>query len=319
LSSPPPAASGAPPPHQQRVKLIYILGEYRSGSTLLSVLLSADPTVRSTGELRTLPERYWTAERPCSCLAMPRDCPYWSKVYALCDGKIDLHALADGKRRYETYGALPRLLLARLSGSRRLDAHARRFAEFIHAIADAEGQSVVVDTSKDPVRGFVYSRTAPYGLDVYYVHTVRDGRAVAHSRVNRPGGGTFAHEELTRSTWNFAARWSIVNFLAFLMCSRPRDRYHVVRYEDLVADPVGVLGRLGTFLGLDPAVLSGPIARGESLPVPHLIAANRFRFTPTIQFKPDLEWRSEISRRDQFIFWAVAGWLALLYGYRLHK
>ncbi|MGI0156415.1 MAG: sulfotransferase family protein, partial [Thermoplasmata archaeon] len=276
MSSDPKVEAVAAPVAPKRVKLIYILGEYRSGSTILSVLLSADPTVRSTGELRTLPERFWTAARPCSCHAMPRDCPFWSKVYALCEGNVDLRALAMGKQRYETYGALPRLLLARLARSKRLDDHARRFAGFIHAIADAEGQSVVVDTSKDPVRGFVYSRCAPYGLDVYYVHTVRDGRAVAHSRVTRPGGGTFANEELTRSTWNFAARWSIVNFLAFVLCSRPRDRYTVVRYEDLVSDPVGVLRRLGRFLGLDPEGLSGPIEREEALPVPHLIAANRF-------------------------------------------
>jgi hypothetical protein len=317
MSSAPPAETRGTAPGPKRVKLVYILGEYRSGSTILSVLLSADPSVRSTGELLTLPERFWTAARPCSCREAPRACPFWSKVYDGCEGRVDLRALAAGKRRFETYRSLPRVLLGRLFGSKRLDEHARRFAGFIHAIADAEGQSVVVDTSKNPVRGFVYSRTEPYGLDVYYVHTVRDGRAVAHSRVTRPGGGTFAHEELTRSVWNFAGRWLIVNFLAFLLCSRPRERYHVVRYEDLVADPAGVMRRLGRFLGLDPEGLARPLEREESFPVPHLIAANRFRFTPTVKFRPDLDWRSEISRRDQVIFWSVAGWLALLYGYRL--
>lgn len=306
-------------PVPKRVKLIYILGEFRSGSTILSVLLSADPSVRSTGELRELPERFWTPSPPCSCRAAPHECPFWSKVYAHCEGRVDLRALAAGRRRFETYRSLPRLLLARLSGSRRLDAHARLLARFVRAIAEAEGQSVVVDTSKDPVRGFVYSRTAPYGLDVYYVHTVRDGRAVAHSRITRPGGGAFPHEELTRSAWNLALRWSIVNFLALLLCSRPRERYQVVRYEDLVANPVAVVRRLGRFLGLDPEGLSRPLEREESYPVPHLIAANRFRFTPTVKFRPDLRWRSEISRRDQIIFWAVAGWLALLFGYRVRE
>ena len=308
-------ANTAPAP--QRLKLVYILGEYRSGSTILSVLLSADPSVRSTGELRVLPERFWTAARPCSCQKHPPECPFWSKVYAACDGTVDLRALARGQRRYESYGGLPRLLIARLFGSRALEAHAGRVAGFLRAIAGAEGQDVVIDTSKNPVRGLVYSLTRPYGVDVYFVHTVRDGRAVAYSRVNRPGGGTFAHEEITRSVWNFAFRWAVVNFLAFLFCSRPRNRYHVVRYEDLVADPSGVMRRLGRFLGLDPERLARPLEREESYPVPHLVAANRFRFTPTVRFRPDLEWRNELSRRDELVYWGVAGWLASFYGYRL--
>jgi hypothetical protein len=311
------ASVAAAPSNPKRVKLVYILGEPRSGSTILSVLLSSDPSVRSTGELRELPERYWKTHPPCSCHALPRDCPFWSKVYAAAQGRLDLQAFEAGRRRFETYGSLPRLMLARLGGSQRLEEHARALAEFIRTIADVGGQNVVVDSSKDPVRGFVYSRTAPYGLDVYYVHTVRDGRAVAYSRVKRPGAGTFPHEELTRTSWNFALRWSAINLLAFLLCSRPRTRYTVVRYEDLVADPVAVMRRLGRFLGLDADALSRPLERGESFPVPHIIAGNRFRFTPTIQFRPDLTWRSQISRRDQMVFWGVAGWLALLYGYRV--
>lgn len=314
----PPVEGAAPPtPTRPRVRLVYILGEYRSGSTILSVLLGADPSVCATGELRTLPERFWTATRPCSCRELPLACPFWSKVHARCEGRVDLHALAAGKRRFETYQSLPRLFLARLFGSKRLEAHAQRVAEFIRAIAEVEGKTVVVDSSKNPVRGFVYSRASRYGLDVCYVHTVRDGRAVAHSRVAHPGGGIFAHEEITRSAWNFALRWVVVNSLASLLCSRPRERYTVVRYEDLVADPGGVLRRLGRFLGLDPESLARPVEEGSPLPIPHLIAASRFRFTPTVKFRPDLGWHAEITRRDQWVFWSLAGWLALLYGYRL--
>jgi len=316
MSGTPTTAASHPGPDRKRIKLVYILGEYRSGSTILSVLLSADPSVCSTGELRTLPEKFWTTTRPCSCGEAPLACPFWSKVYAACDGRVDLHKLAAGAHRYESYRSIPRLFFARLIGSKQLDDHARRFAEFLRVIAETRGQNVVVDTSKDPVRGFVSSRTAKYGLDIYYVHTVRDGRAVAHSRTNRPYGGTYPHEELTRSAWNFALRWSIVNFLAVVFCSRPRERYHVVRYEDLVADPGGVMRRLGRFLGLDPEALSRPLEREESFAMPHLIAANRFRFTPTVKFRPDLDWRSKVSRRDQLIFWGLAGWLALLFGYR---
>ena len=303
---------------EDRIKVVYILGEYRSGSTILSVLLGADPAVRSTGELLTLPGRFWEENpRPCSCHESPRVCPFWSKVYARCDGRVDLPAMQASKRRFEKYRSIPRILRARLFGSRELDGYVRRLAEFARVIAETESQRVVVDSSKSPIRGLMYSRAARHGLDVYFVHIVRDGRAVAYSRVARPLGGTFPHQEFTRSVGNFALRWCAVNVLALVFCSRPRSRYRRVRYEDIVSDPAGEMRRLGAFLGLDPEALAGPLERHEEIPVAHLIEANPLRFSATVTVRPDLGWKSQLSRTDQILFWGLAGWMALLYGYRL--
>lgn len=94
----------------------------------------------------------------------------------------------------------------------------------------------------------------------HMVHVIRDPRdrhasVVAH-RGGRRGGAAVA-----------AAVWSESVRRAGIGQQRYGERYHVIRYEELVADPLQVLTRLCTLLGeeFDPSMLSGaePIADGD--------------------------------------------------------
>jgi hypothetical protein len=71
---------------------------------------------------------------------------------------------------------------------------------------------------------------------------VRDGRAVVESSVRSFGWS----DEAALQRWNEAAR-TITAFTA----TTPRERFRIVRYEDLVADTEGTLRHLFAFLGLD--------------------------------------------------------------------
>ena len=86
-----------------------------------------------------------------------------------------------------------------------------------------------------------------------YVHVVRDGRDVVASLMKR---GLSAMEAVRR--------W--IHDTASGLPHRARDRYHEIRYEDLVADPVGRLGHLLDFLGAtdDPEDV---IMRAQTQPV----------------------------------------------------
>lgn len=77
----------------------------------------------------------------------------------------------------------------------------------------------------------------------------------------------------------------------------------VLRYEDLVANPVAELARLLAAMGADPA-LAAEIVTGSQVTVraDHTVAGNplRFRRGP-LRIVPDDEWRRAMRRRDRLV------------------
>ena len=300
----------------RHLRLVYVVGEVRSSSTLHGILLGAHPGIRTTGELQGFPARFRETDRVCSCLRPARECEFWGQVEVRCRGRVDLAALEAGQDRFEGYRSLPRTLLHRAFRTRALREHAARAAEFFRVIAETAGADTVVDLSKRPTRGFVYSLCREVGVDVYYLHVVRDSRAVVYSRMAKPGTSRFEDAYLRRTPWNLGSRWAITNLLSSLLCSRPRDRYLRVRYEDLVADPARALAAIGSFLHVDLSDVASAIAQNTPIPISHIIGSNRVRLQPSIQFSGDFAWRSKLSHRSQRVVWGLAGWLAVAYGYR---
>ncbi len=62
-----------------KLKVIAISGTGRTGSTLLSLLLSQDPAVFNLGQMRHLP-RAFDGDAPCSCLQTLQSCAVYGEV-----------------------------------------------------------------------------------------------------------------------------------------------------------------------------------------------------------------------------------------------
>lgn len=305
------------PPREHRsrpLRLVYVLGTWRSGSTILGVLLGSHPHIYTTGELYDLPGRYRNPKRICSCGVPAAQCEFWAEVRNRCAGRVDLDAMARGEARFERYSSIPRTLLSASLGTEPFLAHVARSVEFLKVIAEVAGVPILVDLSKDPVRGMVRKSGRRFGLETYYIHIVRDGRAVIYSRLSRPGGGQI--REVVRNAWGMTVRWMMVNVLSTVLCGRPRRRYLRIRYEDLVAHPAKTMTTLGEFLEVDFSSVVQAVAEGASLKVDHLIGANPFlRIQPAVRVGGDFEWRTQLPSRSQRIFWLLAGGLAWHYGY----
>ena len=305
-------AHPAHPP--QPLRLVYVLGTWRSGSTILGVLLGSHPDIYTTGELYDLPGRYRDPKRRCSCGVPAAQCALWAEVRKRCEGRVDLEAMGRGEARFERYRSIPRTLLSTSFGSAAFLAHVARSVEFLKVISEVAEVPVLVDLSKDPVRGMVRKSGGRYGLETYYVHIVRDGRAVLYSRLSRPGGGQI--RAVVRNAWGMTIRWMLVNVLSTVLCARPRRRYLRIRYEDLVADPAKTMAAVGKFLDMDFSTVVQAATEGASFKVDHLIGANPFlRIQPAVRVGADFEWRTKLSSRSQRVFWLLAGGLARHYGY----
>jgi hypothetical protein len=97
-----------------------------------------------------------------------------------------------------------------------------------------------------------------------------------------------------------------------------QDRYMLLRYEDLIAQPAASLRAIGAFCGFDAGVLIERINRDEHFSVGHMVGGNRVR----LQGKLKLERRTGRKARrrlrlyQRMVFACVGGgWLRRLYGY----
>src|SRR5687768_409663 len=64
----------------ERVKVLFILGWARSGSTLLDQILGTEEGFFSTGELRWIWLRGLVQQRNCGCGRRVVECPFWTAV-----------------------------------------------------------------------------------------------------------------------------------------------------------------------------------------------------------------------------------------------
>jgi hypothetical protein len=303
------------------MKIIYVAGYGRSGSTILSIMLGSHAEIAAIGEARFLLEDWGSPIRSCSCGAAYTECAFWKDLLSL--GTLELNGdLLRLTRKIEGFGYLPRLLLGLVSEA---ECHAYKSHQtaFFTYVKSRARSSLIVDSSKS-ARGAIGRFMALQRLaeqDVYVLHLVRNGLETLNSLL------------LTGSNWDVEGyrqegRWPLfravlgwtsvnatVSALGRLM---GRGRYTLVRYEDLVQDPADTLRRLGQFCGFDPEGIVGRIVRDEAFAVEHVVGGNRVRLQQRVRL-----WRrgdappqaSGLKPRQKLVFWLLGGWLNRLYGY----
>jgi len=169
------------------MKVLYILGGSRTGSTIVDNVLNEVDGFFSGGEIRFLWERLLEG-RLCGCRRPLEDCPIWSGVLKSAfafpeDGRIDVGEVADWQREslrlVRTFDVL-RAVDDRTHASRSLQAFAGVTQQLYRALFDVTGARVVVDSSKRASNAAMLGMLSD--VEPYFLHLVRDPRAVAHSR-----------------------------------------------------------------------------------------------------------------------------------------
>lgn len=313
-------SAGVPagPAARSRQKLIYILGTGRCGSTILEIVLGSHPKIQPTGEFHGIPFPRWMPGTVCSCGRSYEECPLWSRVREEYGRRVDLSRQLATQERFEYYRSLPRALLYRWAASPEVREHARGMADLVRVIAKESGKEIVSDSSKSAARGYAYTLARYEGLDVYFIHLVRDGRGYLYSETKEPDGAGYGKRKVVQSPSRITLRWALENLVAQILCSRPRDRYLRVRYEDFVSQPVEVLERIGRFVGVDMTPVIETVRAGEPIPIGHLIGGNRLRFGSTVKLESRFRELALGTRRTRWTFWILGGWMALWYGYPAH-
>lgn len=297
------------------IKLIYIAGYGRSGTTLLDIALGQRPGVMGAGEIATLARHVWDNDEFCACGVPVSQCSYWSEIVEQWQEGETTNILS--RYRQAQLGTESIVAPGRFMGGLKRSGYAPDTAKLLHAIANISNCPIVVDSSKLPGRGFASSDLS--GVDLYVVHVVRDGRGVAWSMskgYKRQVDKGVQRELRPKWLLHTALRWAIVNVAADLLCRRiGKSRAMRVRYEDFVADPEATVDRI-----LDMVDGRKPIAdddRGGPMTPQHQVAGSRHRMAKSITITKDESWKSKMPRYKQILFALICAPLFRRYGYPL--
>ncbi|WP_234419129.1 sulfotransferase family protein [Sphingomonas sp. EC-HK361] len=296
-----------------RVKVLYIAGYGRSGTTLLDIALGEHPAVMGGGEIATLARHVWANDEYCACGASVRACPVWREIVTDWRAGEPPTLIDDYRRAQERTETI--LGLGRIAERWRGDAHAARTVKLLRAVVARSARPVVVDSSKLPGRALALA--AMEGIELFVVHVVRDPRGVAWSlnkAIKRQVDKGVQRELRPKPLAYTALRWSIVNLATEWLCRRVGPGRHVrVRYEEFVADPPATLARILTLVGERPV----PSVLGAPMVPQHQVAGSRHRMQSAITIASDERWKTAMPRLRRWWVTLLTAPLLRRYGYAL--
>lgn len=305
------------------VRVLYVAGVPRSGSTLTDLMLHQLPGHVGVGELFYLWRNGVIHDGLCACGAPFHGCPFWKDVGDRAFGGWRTDFAEEMMRLQEvvdTTSAIPRLLAPRRPRrfQAELDSYADVLRQLYRAILDVSGAEVIVDSSKRPSLAFVL-RAMP-DIDLRVAHVVRDPRGVAYSfakHVALPEGAALRGEMPRSSTRKVARRWVTVNTLVDVLARLgvPSQR---LRYEDLVRAPERELGTVMRLTGMTGDATSLDFVHDGSVEIPqtHLVAAGRIRLQHgAMPLKLDEAWREDMPTRSRRLVSVMTAPVRARYGY----
>jgi hypothetical protein len=299
------------------VKVLYVAGLGRSGSTILANTLGQVDGFFSGGELNFIWKHALIENRLCGCGKPSRECPFWRPVF---EGEFggQSEELAREMMRLQYAGARTRHIPMMLTGGGRQKLRGRlgKFLDYTGrlygAISSVSGSRVIVDTSKEPAYGYALGM-AP-GIDLRVLHLIRDPRAAAYSWAKKkPQPDSTEREFLHQKTpAQSAVLWDAWNGAIEALW---RENYLRLRYEDFIAEPRRSFEQILELAGENDAALPLEGEREVKLGISHTVSGNPNRFdTGTVELRQDRAWQERMKPRDKAL--VTAGTLPLLKRYK---
>ncbi|HUF29958.1 MAG TPA: sulfotransferase [Gemmatimonadaceae bacterium] len=310
-----------------KVKVLYIAGNGRSGSTLLGVVLGQVPGFFNVGEVRRVWDEHNSEydaqrgiEKICSCGVRFRDCPSWSSVFAEAFGgwdTVDRRALSTSSWKFSMHKRLlaPTMRQVAFPWEREeLDVFLAALDRLYAAVPAATGSRLILDASKWPMYGAMVSMLP--SVELYILHLVRDPRAVAFSftRTKVKPGEIYIPPQSVLKTLGY---WLAVNpAVERFWNSETNPRYMRTTYESFIRSPRATLERILSFVGEPGLALPLQGERTVSVLPSHSVAGNESRSARgDITLRLDDEWREKMPRHRRMLVESLAWPLLVRYGY----
>ncbi len=300
----------------EKIKVVYIAGWGRSGSTLLARILAQFDGLTHLGELRTLWVDGFKPKGICGCGQPLKHCEVWRQIIDQAFGDIDAidaPAMTTLRRRQEPHSqALLQLLT--LPGQRQKfmaqsEAYRTVLAKLYQSIHQHQNGAVIVDDSLHP--GYAYLLSGVANIDLHVIHVVRDPRATAYSWAHRQkqGLGTYRIRDS-------AMGWVLRNVVTELLGWQRSIPYLRVKYEEFAQNPQATIDRALALVKETPGNSPFLSPSEVDLNITHSVFGNtdRLKSGPTtIHFSET--WRDKMVASEQRQVTLLTLPMLLRYGY----
>lgn len=202
------------------LKLIYITGIGRNGSTLISRILGEDSICINVGEALSYMLNSKLRERHKEVVL--NSC-FWQEVFK----EIGFNCIEGNFDNYISEKSRSKLINKVNSGSDEFQNIQNKIIVFLNAIKNISGKEVIVDSSKFPnIPLFLLNNKI---VDIYILHVIRDIGSVIKSRSVKKG-------YLDKAPFfNIIARWIRKNNSAYEL--KKYYPYKLFFYEDFCKEP----------------------------------------------------------------------------------
>ncbi len=300
----------------EKIPVIYILSNGRSGSTLLDLLLGSYQNVWTLGEAQNLP---WEvrANRPSGSGKPIQECPFWKPLLPripLDKGNypIELFRLGESGKviRWELLSGLYQGKIPPYYQDAVREYGKLNYTYFreVWEAAQKERQINIewlVDASKDPYRLFWLQHSGLFNIKVIHLTKIPPAFVYSTSKYELP--------KATKKVIRMSGRWLVENTIMSLACHSniaPNSFTHL-RYEDLARQPDEALQKVSNCLGITLKPKSETDFRSMNN---YAVSGNKMRWQNT-PIKLDEKWRSCLPQKYQQMVWILTGLTAKKYGY----
>lgn len=308
------------PVSNKKVKVLYIAGGWRSGSTLFSHVLSQIDGIFSAGEPMFMWEDNFILNRLCGCMTPARECEVWRGVMDEAYGGIDLAHAEEMSRLRRNLTRTRNLPLLLMPGTEKLlgpsyKKYLNNLERVYRAIQVSTASNLIVDGSKFPAYGYMLKMIPT--IDLYVVHLVRDPRAVAYSRLSKkwnPDANAYMPQ---LSSARSSLVWDYMNLSVEAVLGRSRERYLMLRYEDFVKSPRETIERTLEFVHEKTSQLPFTAENEVALRPSHMVTGNPgvYKETGNVRLRLDEVWKAKMEARDKSLVTLLTSPLMLKYGY----
>ncbi len=240
----------------EKITVIYIISDRRSGSTLLENMLSKSEEIISVGELAMLkghidkqgPGIFWNWN--CACGKPILDCEFWSKVLEnIYEENFQTKTKWPFKSSKITVASFfPQSAcktLWKFINTKNNHKTINILDEIYKTVSAISSKKIIVDSSKDPMHALAISQCK--NVDAKFIWLTRDVRAITVSKLKRAKANKSSDKGAVRTLYSTLFFKKLC--AAVLSCLKNHTTLKV-NYEALAANPQQELDKICNHFGL---------------------------------------------------------------------
>lgn len=284
----------------QKIKLIYMVGMWRSGGTVLGRILDSSDQIIFVGNLKDFWRKGLKRNNKCSCGERFENCSFWKEVTKEYKNSFpsenyeELNKEFQRIEKWSNFFKLKKIIINKKDNSFKslLFKYLKHNQKLYEIISNLSGKKIIVDSSRNT--GRLLALSLINNMELFPINIIRDPRGVLNSLINKDISN---YKEIRHSSILNLLQWNIKNYFSVdIMKKLNTSSGMYVLYKNFSSCPSELIEKLKIILNcelnyeLDNGKFSIIVETG------HLFSGNRKRHTSgKITINEDIEWKEELS------------------------